>query len=77
MLTTITFSLQSICFTSPVSQVWTDFLAGQPQLEELLLRGDYQKGLLDSLEEIQTKSRDLMTEASKSHIHEFHMCKFS
>ncbi|KAL5332559.1 hypothetical protein BJX70DRAFT_126789 [Aspergillus crustosus] len=35
--------------------------------------GQYQEALLQSLQEINVKSEDLMREASKSHIHEFHL----
>jgi hypothetical protein len=39
----------------------------------ILSGGEYQKDLLDSLEMIQTKSRDLIQQALKSHMFEFHM----
>jgi hypothetical protein len=39
----------------------------------ILSGGDYQKDLIDSLEMIQTKSRDLIQQALKSHMFEFHM----
>ncbi|KAJ3548882.1 hypothetical protein NM208_g781 [Fusarium decemcellulare] len=39
----------------------------------LLSGADYEKKLLDSLGEINTKSKNLMEEATKSHIYEFHM----
>ncbi|KAL4862331.1 hypothetical protein BDV12DRAFT_190492 [Aspergillus spectabilis] len=37
------------------------------------LGGQYQESLLQGLQEINIKSEDLMREASKSHIHEFHL----
>ncbi len=40
----------------------------------LLSGGDYEKGLVESLGMIKTRSSSLMEEAAKSHIHEFHMC---
>jgi len=40
----------------------------------LFTRGDYEKDLLQSLDMIKEKSRSLMEEAAKSHIHEVHMC---
>ncbi|KAF4462568.1 hypothetical protein FALBO_10622 [Fusarium albosuccineum] len=39
----------------------------------LLSGADYEKKLIDSLGEINTKSKNLMEEATKSHIYEFHM----
>jgi hypothetical protein len=38
------------------------------------MRGEYEKGLLKSLGEINIKSTKLMGEATKSHIHEAHLC---
>ncbi|KAL6879293.1 hypothetical protein J3F83DRAFT_725709 [Trichoderma novae-zelandiae] len=39
----------------------------------LLTSDDYEKGLLESLDMIKTKSKSLMEEALKSHIHEVHI----
>ena len=40
------------------------------------MRGEYEKSLLKSLGEINTKSTKLMSEATKSHIYETHMCMY-
>lgn len=45
------------------------FLVGKALLDG----GDYQKGLIESLDSIQTKSRNLMQQALKSHMFESHM----
>ena len=42
----------------------------------ILMRGEYEKSLLKSLGEINTKSTKLMSEATKSHIYETHMCMY-
>lgn len=38
---------------------------------------DYEKKLVESLNSINAKSKCLMEEATKSHIHNFHLCKFN
>jgi hypothetical protein len=43
----------------------------------LLTSDEYEKGLLESLDTIKTKSKSLMEEALKSHIYEVHICKSS
>ena len=37
--------------------------------------GSYEAKLVESLDAIKEKSKALMGEATKSHIHEFHACK--
>ncbi|KAK8030089.1 hypothetical protein PG993_011380 [Apiospora rasikravindrae] len=41
----------------------------------VVMRGDYEKELIDSLKDISTKSAKLMEEAKKSHMHELHLCR--
>lgn len=38
------------------------------------MKDEYGKGLLTSLEEINIMSTKLMSEATKSHIHQAHLC---
>lgn len=41
------------------------------------MRGEYEKLLVESLTDINTKSKRLLKEADKSHIHEAHLCTLS
>jgi hypothetical protein len=42
----------------------------------IMMRGEYEKELVESLKDINTKSEKLLREASKSHMHEAHLCTY-
>ncbi|KAK7999104.1 hypothetical protein PG991_014779 [Apiospora marii] len=61
--------LVSILATNLTTLLCTVFRGGKA----IMMRGEYEKELVESLKDINTKSEKLLREASKSHMHEAHL----